>query len=456
MLLVNPDCSLSVLNAQLYQAGTTYAVVVDAQQQCLGLVTPQTWTAAIAQRVDLDRTPVAEYMQPVMTTLTVEEAADLATCRTRFRQAQADCLPVLDADGRVIRVLTVADCLANIPLGSALENYNRLIFERAAVGISLVDAQTGRFLDVNPALCSILGYSAAELMNLSYEEVTHPDDVRQYTVEFRQFLLNQVDNCAIEKRVVCKDGRVLHTRLTISLVRTETGDPDYFVSVIEDITAQKIADQQLRDSLHEKEVLLQEINHRVKNNLQVITSLLDLQSRRTADGSARSALEMTRDRISSMLLVHEQLHRSPNLQQVDFASYARTLAENLIYTYMLNPERIELELNVSAMLQLNQAVACGLILNELVTNAIKHGLRSHATGHLQISLLPVPTDASPEQEFLGLVVANDGTPLPENFDRDRSSSMGLRLVTLLAQELKGTVEVERSPRTQFRIVFPHQ
>lgn len=483
MLLVNPDCSLSVAIAQMRQAGTTYAVVVDAQQRCLGLMTPETLIAAIAQQVDLHQASVADYMKRAVATLTVEEAQDFATAQTRFRQSRIDYLPVLDADGRVVRVLTIADCLANLLLGSTLENQNQIVFERAAVGMSLVDARTGRFLDVNPALCAMLGYSAAELMSLSYEEVTHPDDVRQYAAEFRQFLLNKVDNCAVEKRVICKDGQILHTRLTISLLHTADGNPDYFVSVIEDITAQKHADQQLRDSLHEKDVLLQEINHRVKNNLQVIASLLDLQSRRVADGSARSALEMTRDRIASMLLVHEQLHRSPDLRQVDFATYAQILAENLIYTYALNPEGIELDLDVSAVLQLNQAVACGLILNELVTNAIKHGLRPHATGYLQISLKPILVDAqtaagdeslavtsletrstvtspstsqSSSSALLCLAVANDGTPLPEDFNRDRSSSMGLRLVTLLAQELKGTVQVERSPRTRFCVIFPCQ
>lgn len=455
MLLVHPDYSLSSVMALMHEIGTTHAVVVNAQQQCLGLVTPHTLIAAIAQQFDLAQTPVADWMERAVTTLTADEASDLAICHARFRQAGTDYLPVLDADGRVLRVLTMADCFANRPLDATLEHHNRIIFERAAVGMSLVDVQTGRFLDVNPALCSILGYSAAELMDLSYEDVTHPDDVRQYTAEFRQFLLNEIDNCALEKRVVCKNGQILHTRLTISLVRTADGDPDYFVSVIEDITAQKQADQQIRDSLHEKEILLQEINHRVKNNLQIIASLLDLQSRRITDDAARSALEITRDRISSMLLVHEQLHRSPDLREVDFAAYARALAQNLIYTYALNPDGIELELNIAAVLQLNQAVACGLILNELVVNAIKHGLRSQPQGHLHISLLPSAT-APANSEFLCLTVANDGTPLPEDFNRDRNSSMGLRLVKLLAQELKGTVQIERNPHTQFRILFPRQ
>jgi two-component sensor histidine kinase len=210
------------------------------------------------------------------------------------------------------------------------------------------------------------------------------------------------------------------------------------------------AQDQIKAALVEKELLLKEIHHRVKNNLQVISALLDLQAGYTEDGPAAEMFRESRNRVRSMALVHERLYRSPDLARVDFADYIDSLVRHLFQTYRANGTGIRLELDISPEvgLPLDTAVPCALLVNELVSNCFKHAFTGEREGVLGIVLRALAGDR------LLLCVADDGVGLPEGVQLESSETFGLQLVVMLMKQLKGTVEILRTGGTTFRLTFP--
>ncbi len=216
-----------------------------------------------------------------------------------------------------------------------------------------------------------------------------------------------------------------------------------------DITERKAAEDALRASLKEKEVLLKEVHHRVKNNMQVITSLLDLQARRLNDPAAVRMFQDSCNRIRSMALVHEKLYQSADLSRVDFEPYVRNLMTHLVQACRVHPGRVELKIDVpEVFLGIQTAIPCGLILNELAANALKHAFPDGRKGTIRVTLRP-----RRGRGRYRLTVKDDGIGLPPEFDPARSSSLGLQLVTMLVGQLNGTVERGPGPGTEFRIAF---
>jgi PAS domain S-box-containing protein len=210
------------------------------------------------------------------------------------------------------------------------------------------------------------------------------------------------------------------------------------------------AERQVQASLAEKEVLLKEVHHRVKNNLQVISSLLDLQSGHTADAFAVEMFRESRSRVRSMALVHERLYRSGDLAKVDFATYIETLADDLFQAHWLEDKevRLDLQVNVEVRLSIDAAIPCGLLLNELLSNSLKHAFHGRQVGTIGIEL------RNAEEGRLLLAVADDGIGLPKETDPWTAQSLGLQLVAMLTKQLKGTLEIDREGGTRFRIMFP--
>ncbi|MBY0456586.1 MAG: PAS domain S-box protein, partial [Gemmataceae bacterium] len=210
----------------------------------------------------------------------------------------------------------------------------------------------------------------------------------------------------------------------------------------QDITARKRAEEQVRASLGEKEVMLKEIHHRVKNNLQIVSALLELQARHAGDPAVLGLFAESRARVRSMALIHERLYRSSDLARVDFAEYVRQLARDLYRAY-----RVELDVDVPP-LPVDVAIPCGLLLNELMSNCLKHAFRGRPTGVLRVAFHQA---AGGVHE---LRVADDGLGLPPGFDLTRAESFGLQLVVTLAEQLGGEVEVTGGPGTAFAVRFP--
>jgi PAS domain S-box-containing protein len=209
------------------------------------------------------------------------------------------------------------------------------------------------------------------------------------------------------------------------------------------------AERELRAALREKEVLLQEIHHRVKNNLQVVASLLDMQAEAVADPRVRAAFEDSQARLHAMALIHEQLYQGASLAQLNAADYLRRLSTRLFETYRRPDGRITLELDVEEIaLEINVAIPCGLMLNELLSNALKHAFPGGRPGAVAITLRQAPPGTCV------LTVRDTGVGLPEGLDIRQTDSLGLQLVSLLITQLEGTLTLERGGGTTFKLTFP--
>jgi len=221
-----------------------------------------------------------------------------------------------------------------------------------------------------------------------------------------------------------------------------------YIAVITDVTERKQMEGQLRASLREKEVLLREIHHRVKNNFQVISSFLSLQSRFIEAPQLHAIFQECQNRIYAMALVHQHLYQAENLASIDFGTYLDSLAASLLRSYGVDPQRIQFTSTAEhVFLSVDTAVPCGLLVNELLSNALKHAFPPGQAGHLWVTL----RRAADGQ--LRLTVRDDGVGLPEGVDVQTTSSFGMRLVGLLAQQLRATVALERHPGTSVTLTF---
>jgi two-component sensor histidine kinase/response regulator of citrate/malate metabolism len=215
-----------------------------------------------------------------------------------------------------------------------------------------------------------------------------------------------------------------------------------------EIAERQRAETQLLGSLQEKEVLLREIHHRVKNNLQIISSLLNLQAKYIKDSQALEMFKESQNRVKSMAMIHEKLYRARDLAHIDMAEYVRTLADHLFRSYGVNARAVVLQIDVAdVVLGIDTVIPCGLLIHELVSNALKHAFPA-GKGELTIELR-----AAAQGRFV-LRVSDDGIGLPRGFDYRRADSLGLQLVTALAGQVDGTVDVANQDGTTFTITFP--
>jgi len=207
----------------------------------------------------------------------------------------------------------------------------------------------------------------------------------------------------------------------------------------------------MEESLHEKEVLLKEIHHRVKNNLQIISSLLNLQAGKVTDVQTIQSLRESQMRVRSMALIHEKLYQSESLAKIDFGGYVKSLAADLFRSYQRGLGQVELKIEVDKVeLELDQAIPCGLILNELMTNALKYAFPDGRSGTLSVDL------RAGSGQALSLRVSDDGVGMPPEFDLATAKSLGLQLVNSLVAQLDGRLEVEHSCGTAFKVLFGYK
>lgn len=211
----------------------------------------------------------------------------------------------------------------------------------------------------------------------------------------------------------------------------------------------KRSEEQIKDSLKEKEILLREIHHRVKNNMQIISSLLGLQAESIKEKKYLDMINDSRNRIISMYMIHEKLYRSTDLEKIEITKYIRDLANGLLQSYGVNPSTIELNVNVNdTSLGIDFAIPCGLIINELITNSLKYAFPGSRKGKINVSLHPL------DENMFELIVSDNGAGIPHDVDFRKTESLGLRLVTILAEnQLQGHVDLNRNGGTEFRIRF---
>jgi PAS domain S-box-containing protein len=323
------------------------------------------------------------------------------------------------------------------------------IARAAPIGIGLVSERI--LLNVNDRICEMTGYTRDELIGKSARLLYPSEKEFRWVGEVKYDEMHQEGTGTVETRWRRKDGSIIDVLLSSTpLDRENFAEGVTFTAL--DITARKEAEAQIREALREKETLLQEIHHRVKNNLAVVSSLLGLQALQMDDTALQTALEASRDRIDAIARVHEHLYRWPNLTHVSMRSYVSELIADLDRSYSSRKITYQIEVE-DVFLNLDQAMPCGLILNELVTNALQHAFAtSTEAAHKETPLVRVALRASKDR--CELVVSDNGVGLPPDVDFNRPDSLGLHLIQLLTNQLKGTLSVREDIGTAISIDFP--
>jgi PAS domain S-box-containing protein len=489
---------------------------------------------------------------------------------------QTDKAPVLDTHGKIIGLVAMAQDIterrqSEERLRESEERFRRA-FDDAPIGLALVSPE-GRWLQVNRALCEMLGYTEAEFLVTDFQHITHPDDLKKDWDSVLAVLAGTILSYQMEKRYFRKDGAVVYVMLSVSLVRNEAGAPLYFISQIEnitkrkeaearltesqekfakafqtspiaiaiaetasgryvevnesfcqlygfsqaevigrtslelgvwknpaereqllrqlraagsvrdlelrkelrngdvrmllvnadqieldgkpcvvsllqDITERKRAEEKVAESLREKEALLREIHHRVKNNMQVISSILQLQTNYIKDAAALEVFKDCQGRIRTMALIHEQLYRSEALAQIDFKEYLESLVGLLLRAQLGRGVNVRHEYQIALItLDADTAIPLGLIANELVSNCLKHAFAGRTAGLVRVVLRKL------DDGGIQMAVQDDGVGLPPGFDADKTNSLGVRLVKILSGQIKGRLEFKNNPGAEFIVTF---
>jgi PAS domain S-box-containing protein len=232
------------------------------------------------------------------------------------------------------------------------------------------------------------------------------------------------------------------------LIDMRTGQMKGVIEYVRDITERKKAEDRLQASLQEKEVLLREVHHRVKNNMQVISSLLNLQSRHIKDPNVLEMFRESQRRIRSMALIHERLYQSSDLSRIEFSQYLRNLATHIFHSCQVDASRVHLKIEAEEVhLNVNTAIPCGLIVNELVSNALKHAFPEGRSGELDIVLHRVAGDG-----YI-LRVKDDGVGFPEGLDFRKTETLGMQIVNTLVSQIDASIDLGQEKGTQFTIHF---
>lgn len=325
------------------------------------------------------------------------------------------------------------------------ESKYRALFDEAQDMILLADAETGILLECNREAEKMLGWPRSELIG-RHQSALHPEEEQGQKVT-RTFAahLGGMRGELLESRIVTRRGAVLDVAIKGNTF--DLNGRKVIMGIFRDITEAKRGAARIEASLHEKEILLREVHHRVKNNLQIISGLLYLQSEAGTSPEAAEMFAMSRNRISSMALVHEEIYRSDDFSGVNLKSYAAKLLPRIVNSGR-GSRRIECVLEIEDVwVSIDKAVPLGLIMNEIVTNALKHAFAGRDSGTILVRM-------SRQGERLKVEMRDDGVGLPQGFDPDASPTLGMQLISNLTRQLKGELVVEGNGGTRFLLDLP--
>jgi PAS domain S-box-containing protein len=327
------------------------------------------------------------------------------------------------------------------------------LYDLAPVGCAIIDEQ-GLILEMNLRATAIFGAARAALHGRNFKFSIFPEDQDNFYLAHKRLIDTGLLQTA-ELRLY-RQGIPFWARLEMILGRTESASVCRIAMV--DINDRKIAELQLQEradqlnrSLAEKKILAREVHHRVKNNFQVISSLLRMQAALAKDESVSIILSKVQRRIIAMALIHERLYGEESIEHIDFGEYMHSLIDELFNAYAHSSGAVVKNLNSACvLLNVDQAIPCGLILNELVTNALKYAYPDGKAGEVKIDLKESPSG------FVTLTVSDQGVGLPEGVDWNNAHSLGLPLVDALTQQLNGRLTVGPPPGASFTMQFQKQ
>jgi PAS domain S-box-containing protein len=392
------------------------------------------------------RLPSPEHLQTVIAQMKQE-----VTERKRAETALADFNETLErrvAD-RMAELKEINRRLEEeIKSRKSAEERFRKVVEHAPNGM-IMTTSDGRIEMVNRQTEQIFGYARSELLGRSIEllvprryQTGHPSLRDSFFAEPGPRPMGE----GRDLYGLHKDGTDVPVEIALNPVMTEAGT--MVLAAVVDISDRKQKEQHIQRSLKEKTNLLSEVHHRVKNNLQLIHSLLDLQVLQTEDTSVRDILESSKRRIESMARIHQVLYQSNDFAEVEMSEVLQSLTENIANSFKTDTSQACLSLNVeSVLLPITQAIPCGFIVNELVTNALKYAFPDNRSGEVTVNLV------LEEDNLVSLSVSDNGVGLPPDIDLGNLSSLGLELVSVLAEQLGGSLQVNRIQPTRFEIRF---
>jgi PAS domain S-box-containing protein len=323
------------------------------------------------------------------------------------------------------------------------EKYRNLV-ESIAEGLIIVD-ENENFLFSNKAALDIYGYNEDEILKMNVSDLVTEKSFK--TIQKETIKRMNGRSSKYEITIIRKNGEKRLTSITASPLFKDgkfIGSFELFI----DITDIRKAEEELRASLREKEVMLQEIYHRVKNNMQIISSMLKLQSVHVTDETSLNLFKNCQNRVRSMSLVHEKLYRSKDLSRTNFEDYIKSLMRNLFISYGISDKRIRYDVKAKDIfLNISTAIPCGLIINELISNSIKYAFPDNKKGHIIIKL------SKDKKDKFTLIIRNDGIDFPEEIDLEKANSFGMQLVHILTQQLHAEIEIDRKGGTTFKLLF---
>ncbi|QSB02938.1 PAS domain S-box protein [Methylomonas sp. EFPC1] len=341
----------------------------------------------------------------------------------------------------------VLSSIVDITERKRLEQRFRQAVESAPNAIVMVN-ESGTIVMVNAQTEASFGYARTELIGQMVEMLI-PERFRDGHVGFRRaYLADPVSRPMGAGRDLYglrKDGTEFPVEIGLGLIDDDNGI--IVLSSIVDITERQSAHDKLKQTLNEKEMLLKEVYHRVKNNLQVVSSLINLQAGNVTSPETADLLKQSADRIKAMALLHEKLYQSKDLARIDFNEYIRSLSDNLLFGYGAYSDKLKLNMKIdNVFLDVDTAIPCGLIINELLSNAIKYAFPGDRRGEIGIAF-------TQEQGEYILIISDNGIGLPSEMDFKKSSSLGLQLVDTLTNQLMGQMSLDRTNGSTFTLRF---
>lgn len=407
-----------------------------------------------------------------------EDPCNLLFRELKFREEalRKETIFLKDDQGRIYRMLGVEkyipesaiENLQDQSLQSETKHYKSLVQDiHGFIYFQLNEKHIPTFMDGDVE--EITAYTREDFISgkIKLAEIIIPEDCSLFTEAIKTVELKPDSSLELEYRIRRKDGEIRWVREIIQLVSRKYGTSEKFQGFIRDITQRKMAEETLARS---EEARIKEIHHRIKNNLQVISSLLSLQAEKLHDRETLQSSEVfeafreSQNRVVSMALIHEELYQSKDMETLEFSAYLRRLTEDLVKSYTLGNRDISLKLELEQVyLGMDTAVPLGIIVNELVSNALKHAFPAEKDGEIYISLFALK-DSNRENEFRTdyenegnfqfiLIVSDNGTGIPENFDIRDTESLGLQLVNILVEQIDGRIELKSDSGTEFRIMF---
>lgn len=328
------------------------------------------------------------------------------------------------------------------------EKRYRMVGELIPYGVWMAD-ETGNFTYLSNSFLNLLGITLAESANAGWIQHLPREDQDRTLTDWKQCVLTG-GSWDYEYRIIDREGKEHFVLSRGSPLYSDAAKIISYVGIHLDITERRRYQTRLETSLREKEVIIKEVHHRVKNNMQVISGFLLLQSNYITDPLSIEKLNESQQRVKTMALVHEKLYQSKSLEFISTADYIKSLITDLIDSSVINPG-IDVQVNIEPVsINIDTAIPIGLIVNELVTNALKHAFKNRSTGVISINL-----NLGADHRFT-LVVQDNGVGLPPDFDTRTTSSLGMQLVTVLTRQLGGEMKTSSNKGARFEMSFPEK